>query len=300
MPIFVIQFLGMLLFGVGLGVGYQRWIQPRAAALTAPARRLLLLVLATLLGGAIGSPVWWFDMPWAFAWDLPPLAARLLAAAGLSFVVVSFITLERPTRRRCQLVVALLSMYLTPLVIAVLLFHRDRFDFSEPITYAFFAIAGSMTIAALGYLLRLPGGIPNEAPVAQTPHVSITGWLMLVAVIMLPWAGALFLSDRGPLVHVWVWPGDLLTSRLIGVMLLTIGGGALISLRDEQTARLMLAAVMTYGLAVALAGIWNVLSGRSIPIVYVTVFSCVGIGSAALLRRRPARDDQPTSNVARI
>ena len=35
-----------------------------------------------------------------------------------------------------------------------------------------------------------------------------------------------WVTDSGPVPFVWVWPGDLLTSRLIGVMLLTIAVGA--------------------------------------------------------------------------
>jgi hypothetical protein len=298
MPILVIQILGVLLFGVALWVGYRRWIQPRAATLSAPARRVLWLILVTLLGGGIGSPVWWFDMPWAFSWDLPPLAARLLAAAGWSFVVMSWITLEHPTRRRCRLILVLLALYLTPLLIAILLFHRDRFDFSAPITYVFFAIVLGMTSATLGYLLRLPADLPNEAPVASRPHPSTTAWLMLVATILLPWSAALFLTDRGPLAALWVWPGDLLSSRLIAVMLLTIGAGAIISLRDAQTARLLLAGMTTYGLAVTLAGMWNLLSGRPVPIIYVVVFCCVGIGSALLLRRAATTDSHPATTAA--
>ncbi|MCL4836227.1 MAG: hypothetical protein KJZ86_27555, partial [Caldilineaceae bacterium] len=36
--------------------------------------------------------------------DLPPLASRILAAAGWSFAVVCLLVLERPTDRRLRLV----------------------------------------------------------------------------------------------------------------------------------------------------------------------------------------------------
>jgi hypothetical protein len=297
MPIFAIQLLGLLLFGIALWIGYRRWIRPRAATFVAPARRMLLLILVTLLGGGIGSPVWWFDMPWAFSWDLPPLAARMLAAAGWSFVVMSFLTLERPTRRRCRLIVALLALYLTPLLIAILLFHRDRFDFSAPITYVFFAIVLGMTGPALVYVLRPPAGLPNDLPVAPRPHFSVAGWLILVAGILLPWSAALFLTDQGPLAPLWVWPGDLLTSRLVAAMLLTIGGGAIICLRDAHTARLLLAGLTTYGLSIAIAGLWNLLVARPVPMVYVVVFGCLGIGSALLLLGPAATSSLPAATV---
>jgi hypothetical protein len=279
--------VGVGILGAGLWFGYQRWIAPRSA-LDLHAKGLLALLVLTLMGGLIGSPFWWFDEPRSFSWDLPPLASRMLSAAGLSFVVGTFLTLQRPSARRIRLILIMLAVYLAPLVAAILLFHLDRFDFSAPISYAFFAIAGGMTLATLWYLLRR-APILDEAPHDHSPtHPFTHGWLALVAALTLVWGLALFATDSGPAPWIWVWSGDLLTSRLIGVMLLAIAAGALASLRHADSARVMLAVVLTYGMGLALAGLWNVTVARPLPLGYVLVFGALALGSAGLLVRRPA------------
>jgi hypothetical protein len=269
----------------GVWLCYRRWIRPRAQ-LGGQARGLLGLTIFAFIGGLVGSPVWWADAPWAFSWDLPPLAGRMLAAAGWTFVVVGFLALERPTAGRMRLVTVLLAVYLAPLVAAIVLFHLDRFDFDAPVAYAFFAIAVSMSVAALWYLFQPPTGFTIPAPIAPSPLVR--GWLALVALAAGLWGLALFASDSGPLPELWVWPGDLLTSRLIGVMLLAVAAGALYSLRDADTARLMLAGALTYGVGIVAANLWGLGGGQQIHAAYLLSFGLIGVGSAALLRRRQA------------
>lgn len=75
------------------------------------------------------------DHPSSFSWDLPPLASRMLAAAGWAFGVATLAALQRPVPHRTGLL--MLATYLAPLLAAVLLFHLDPY---APITYAFFAI----------------------------------------------------------------------------------------------------------------------------------------------------------------
>jgi hypothetical protein len=210
----------------------------------------------------------------------------MLAAAGWTFVVVGFLALERPTAGRMRLVTVLLAVYLAPLVAAIVLFHLDRFDFDAPVTYAFFAIAVSMSVAALWYLFRPPAGFVSLAPIAPSPLVR--GWLALVALAAGLWGIALFATDGGPLPQLWVWPGDLLTSRLIGVMLLAVAAGALYSLRAADTARLMLAGALTYGVGIVAANLWGLGGGQQIHAAYLLSFGLIGVGSAALLRRRQA------------
>jgi hypothetical protein len=274
------QIAGLLLLLAGIWLCYRRWIRPRAQ-LGAQARGLLGLTILALMGGAVGSPVWWADAPWAFAWDLPPLAGRMLAAAGWTFVVIAFLALERPTARRLGLVVLLLAVYLAPLVAAILLFHRDRFDFAAPVTYAFFVIAAGMSVATLWYLLRPPEGFAQAAPAPPTPLVR--GWLVLLALATGLWGLALFAADSGPAPQIWVWPGDLLTSRLIAVMLLALAAGAIYTLRDAGAARLMLAGALTYGLGVVAANLWGLGAGQPVRILYLAAFGLLGVGSAILL-----------------
>lgn len=138
----LLQLLGLALLIGGLWWGYRRWIAPRQQSLDLRSKGLLLLIILTLMGGFFGSPFWWLDEARSFAWDLPALASRMLAAAGWSFVVATAMALEQPTTGRLRLALLLLITYLGPLVVAILFFHLERFDFSAPITYAFFAIAG--------------------------------------------------------------------------------------------------------------------------------------------------------------
>jgi hypothetical protein len=279
----LLQFLGIFFLLGGLWFGYHRWIKPHAEQLDFQGRGLLFLVVLTLMGGFVGSPFWWLDEARSFSWDLPPLASRMLAAAGWSFVVGSYLALRHPSRRRIHLVVLLLVVYLVPLVAIILAFHLDYFDFRAPITYAFLAIAGGMSLASLWYLLRFPQALP-VTPADDIPaSAPVSLWLTLIAVVTAVWGLALFLSDSGPSRWVWVWPGDLLTSRLIGVMLLAIAAGAVSSRLYAGAARLMLAFTATYGLGVAAAGLWNALAGRPIPLAYVLVFSAIFAGSALLL-----------------
>jgi hypothetical protein len=99
------------------------------------------------------------------------------------------------------------------------------------------------------------------------------------------------------LTYIWVWSGDLLTSRLLGVMLLAIGVGALTSRRYADVARVMLATALTYGLGVALTGLWNVLLGQPIIVSYVVVFGLLFLGSAGLLLVDRPAVRQPSSLI---
>jgi hypothetical protein len=288
----LLQFLGLFFLLGGLWLGYHRWIKPHEEQLDFQGRGVLLLILLALMGGFVGSPFWWMDEARSFSWDLPPLASRMLAAAGWSFAVGSYLALRHPSRRRIHLVVLLLAVYLVPLVAVIFAFHLDYFDFTAPITYAFFAVAGGMSLASLWYALRFPQTLP-VMPTDNLPTSALVSlWLTLVAVVAAGWGLALFLTDSGPLRWLWAWPGDPLTSRLIGVMLLAIAVGAASSRRYVGVARLMLAFTATYGLGVAAASLWNALAGRPVPPAYALVFSAIFAGSALLLwinrrERRP-------------
>jgi hypothetical protein len=81
---------------------------------------------------------------------------------------------------------------------------------------------------------------------------------------------------------IWAWPGDLLTSRLIAVMLLTIAVGALYSLRQADASRVMLGVIAVYGFGVTLANLWNALAGKPINLLYVAAFGAMFLVSTAL------------------
>jgi hypothetical protein len=210
----------------------------------------------------------------------------MLAAAGWSFAVAGIAVLERPTPGRVRLFLLLLAIYLLPLVVVILFAHLDRFDFSRLITYGFFLIAGGLTVAAVWYLLR-PPALPQEdeeGPRFDTPVPRVeTAWLLLVATVTAAWGVALFVTDHGSPQQVWAWRGDLLTSRLIGVMLLAIAVGALASARDPRTVHLMLGVILTYAIGVVLANYWNSFSNKPVRGLYVAAFAVIAAGCAALI-----------------
>jgi len=281
----MVQLFGLGLLFVGLGVGYARWIKPHEASLNWQGKGLLLLVVLTLMGGFIGSPVWWLDDPRGFSWDLPPLASRMLASAGWSFVAVCFFALERPTFSRLRLVLVMLFVYLAPLAVAIVLFHLDRFNPAAPITYAFFIIVIFMVTASLGYLLQQPIIIPDEPRDQAASSQWVSYWLITVAVICGLWGLALFATDQGPSTLIWVWRGDLLSSRLIATMLFTITAGAITSYRRADVARLMLITILIYGIGLTVASLWNLTVGKPIPLFYLGVFGSIALISAILLKR---------------
>jgi hypothetical protein len=280
----LIQTLGLLALLAAVAWGYGHWVRPRSV--TTQGKILLLLLILTMAGGLIGSLAWWFDDPRAFAWDLPPLAGRMLAAAGWAFAAANFLVLGRPVTRSVRLVLLMLIVYLAPLAVAILLFHLDRFNWNEPVTYSFFVIVSLMLLPALWFLIRQPVIMP-DAPHDLAPTTpGVKGWLIVVAVITGLWGLALFLADSGPANLVWVWPGDLLTSRLIGVMLLTIAVGAAVSHRATTPARIMLVVILVYGVGVALANLWSLAAGKPVNWSYVVSFAVMAVVSAVFLLKK--------------
>jgi hypothetical protein len=82
---------------------------------------------------------------------------------------------------------------------------------------------------------------------------------------------------------IWVWPGDLLTGRLIAVMLLTIAVGAVYALRYADVSRVMLGVIAVYSFGVMLANLWNILASKPVNTSYVVTFGIMFLVSAILL-----------------
>src|SRR5688572_3833965 len=98
----IIQLIGLCALLGGTAWAYNRWIRPQSSHW--PTTGLPLLLTLVMMGGIIGSVGWWTDDPRSFAWDLPPLASRMLAAAGCAFGAAMLMTLQKPTGRRVRLV----------------------------------------------------------------------------------------------------------------------------------------------------------------------------------------------------
>jgi hypothetical protein len=273
------QLIGLCLLLGALGGGFGLLRRRYATRLAVQQQAILLLTLLTLAGGFIGAIPWWLDVSVSFAWDLPPLASRLLAAAGWAFALACGLALRHPTQRHLWLIMMMLVVYLAPLALAILLFHLDRFDPAAPITYAFFAIVTTLLLPTLWFCWR-PVGVVAETPADQRrPKAVVQGWLGLVALLTGLWGMALFVTQQGPSPLLWLWPQDLLASRLIAVMLLTIAAASLYSLRSATLARTTLAMTLLYGVGGVAAALWNVLAGKPIPIAYVFAFGLLALGS---------------------
>ena len=273
-----LQLLGLLALILGVALGYRRWIRPYHNQIARSQQSLLLLITLTFVGGFVGSFGWWFDVAASFSWDLPPLASRMLAAAGWSFAAGCWLALERPFLPRLRLIIIMLFVYLVPLAVAIVLFHLDRFDWTAPITYGFFAIVLLMVGLTVWHLFH-PLGI---IPVADDGVVTglAKGWLWATAVLTALWGLALFLTDAGPANLIWVWPGDLLTSRLIAVMLWTLTVTAVYSVRSREALSVALAVMIVYGIGVVAANVWNPVA---IKPLYTILFALLAVGCAGIL-----------------
>lgn len=272
-----LQILGLLILFLGVGLGYWRWIRPYHGQISRSQQSLLLLVILTFIGGFAGAFGWWFDVTASFSWDLPPLASRMLAAAGWAFAAGCWLALERPSRPRLRLIILMLFVYLAPLAAAIVLFHLGRFDWTAPITYAFFAIVVPMVLLTTWHLFHPLGII---AAVDDGPVVGMAKWwLWGTAVITAVWGLALFLTDAGPSPLIWVWPGDLLTSRLIAVMLWTLTVMAVYSVYSREALPVALAVMIVYGIGVIAANLW---SPAAIKPLYTFLFAVLVVGSAGV------------------
>jgi len=275
---------------------YFRWVHPHRGLGTSTVV-LMTLLAVTFVGGFGGAFVWWFPELGVFGWQLPLLASRLLSGAGLAFALISLAALRSPTPARVHLALIWLAVYLWPLALAAPIAHLDRFDFAQALVPAFFAVVAIMTGAATWFLLRRPWRLPAAGPQTATVRAAPVpaAWLTIVGSVFLVWAALLFATDKGFSDAIWIWPGDLLTTRLIATMLLTLSVGALLARSDADLAGLMLGAITLYGLTAVAAILVHGAMGRPFKIVYCVVFGIAAIGSIGLLiaRRRERLRSMP-------
>jgi hypothetical protein len=292
----LVQFIGTVALLIAVGWGYWRWVRPHESRIDNQGKGLLLLLLLTMMGGLLGGIGWWMDDPRAFPWDLPPVASRLLASAGWAFAVVTAIALQRPVFRRVRLILVMLFTYLIPLLLVIVLFHLDRFNFSAPITIGFFVTVTLLVVPTLWYLYQQPQIIPDEIHDSTRASETVQRWLTAVGILTILWGIALFRSDEGVIPLIWAWQGDPLTTRLIAAMLLTIAVGTGYGNRHEARSHMMLAVIVVYGLGIVTANLWNLLEGKPLNIAYTGIFAALSLVSAGLLFLERARD-KPVAKV---
>jgi hypothetical protein len=288
--------LALLILLASIGLGYVVWIRPIESRLDLRSKGALLFIVLTVFGAFWGALPWWFDDESSFAWDLPPLASRMLGAAGFTFVVAALFTLFRPNYDKLRLMLAMIAVYMLPLAVAILAFHLDRFDFSEPVVWGFFPLVAIMCGVVSFFLLNTPSVGLASTPTASETHALSKVWFLAVAAVTVLWGLALFVTDEGFSSEIWAWPGDLLSSRLISVMLLTLATVALYAVLHPSTTAMALAVTATYGLLGALANIWQDFLGKPVKYEYVGVLAIIGVVSVMLLLRhlleRPVPGDR--------
>jgi hypothetical protein len=225
-----------------------------------------LLAAATAVGGLVGAPFWWLDLPASFAWDLPFFASRMLAAAALAFGAGGIVALERRSRQAVSAYLWLTVVYLAPLAAAIVVLHLDRFDFAQPVTWGFFTIALGLPASILALArpsLAWPerDGKPGAAVLAMT----------IAGMVLLLWGLAMFAWPAAPVRAAFAWPGDPLTSRLIAAMLFTLGLAMAWAARDRAMTGFVAAFGGVYGLGVGAATGLQMLAGRPAPLLYAAV-----------------------------
>ncbi len=278
----------------GIAGGY-RVLAWRFAEPLGGAGRALLLVPVMTLAVAIGVPFWWAGAKESFPWLLPPLASRMLAAAGLSFVVLSWLVLRHPSRARVRLLLVMVAVYLVPLLAALWAFHLDRLNFAELIAGGFLILADGLAVLILAFLWRQPTIIEDGDRDRRPSPPPVRAFLLCVAAVCGAWGLALFASDQGPVAAIWVWPGDPLSSRLIGVMLLALAAGGLVSHARADAAGVMLWTTLTYGLGLAAASLWQLVATKPLTPAYLVVFGALAATAALLLVRGSATMRSPPS-----
>jgi hypothetical protein len=173
-----------------MAAAFARWGREPGEGRGSPVGRFVLI--ATAVGGLIGAPFWWLDLPPSFAWDLPPLASRMLGVAALAFGVTGIAVLEHPSAARERLFYMLILAYLVPLALAAVTLHLDRFDFARPVTYGFFAV---VIVLCVGSALELSRG-KDAGPVQCAPGGTVRGWLLVAGVALAVWGAALFATPH--------------------------------------------------------------------------------------------------------
>lgn len=264
------QGIGLFLLVVTL-TGGEALCQRRSPLHGRP-RLARMVILATTAGGVIGATAWMQALPWSFSWDLPPLAFRFLAVAGLAFGVCGLLALARPSPARSAQFLGLLGLYLGPLTLAILALHLDRFSFDRPVVIAFFAIV-------LLLLAGLAATLPQLPPRLSRPQGAIA---TLTSLIAAAWGLALFLWPAGPLPLIWPWPSDALTSRLIAAMFLTVAAAQ--PFAGDRASRISAHALTaTYGCGIALACLAQIAQGKPAPLAYLYIWGALGLLNAAKL-----------------
>ncbi len=277
------QSLGLVLLLIGMGL-VEAWLQHHNRMSGALRQARLLAVLAGV-GGLVGAVAWWQNLPYAFGWTMPPVAARYLSMAGIAFGFTALRAARIGTIGHLRLIAAMLAVYLGPLAVAALTLHLDRFDPAAPATYGFFTTVVVMLIAAIATLLRLPTNERGLSSDALT-FIGLSAGL---------WGVVLFLWPDGPIRTLWPWPDDPLTTRLIASMFLTVATACLMAEgRAERVTVELLCAL--YSTGIVFTTTLAVATGKPGSSTYLVFWTLVGITAIRAWIRGRVSSPRPGPN----
>lgn len=254
-----------------------------------------LLILALIVGGALGAISSFLLFRDAWVWPMPDLAYRFLAGAATAYVVGGILVWRRPVWPAIELLFASVLIYGIPLILAILM-DSDVIDWGKPIAWLFLAVVIPAVVISAGALWV------NRDVSRQVYGERLPRPLFIALVVLALMAGivglVVFVAPRESGV-LWPW-AELaawkpLDTRLLASMLLTIAGcAAQVAWRNSrQMAGVFLPMLAAYGIVTS-AGL--LIHARKTPamrtddLVYAGIF--ISIAVVLLLLFRPVHPAQ--------
>lgn len=247
-------------------------------------------------GGLWAAPAWWYGSEGSFPVALDPLTSQFLATTAAVFAMAALITLIRPTRQRMRFLMVLLLCHLGPLAAAMIVWHRDALDWTDPAAWGF----------ALAMVLLLPGALLGLlAPAGLIPPIDVRppargARLILGLSGVAAWALGLGLYIRpdGPVPELWLWAGDPLASRLMASALFALAGAAIVGAFAGRHSATALFLLVIWGAGLGLAVLPLHQAGAPLPWAWAGAWGAVAVLAAIQLmiganRRFRAPDPEP-------
>jgi len=288
--------IGLALFLVTLFLARAQLGLRVGRTMTRRERSEAMVAAMVFAGGLWAAPAWWYGSEGSFPFPLDPFSGRLLGAAAAVFAMAALITLIRPSRQRMRFLMVLVLCHLGPLAAALIVWHRDAFDWTDP---AAWGLVVAMVLLLPGALLGLlaPAGLTRAIDVRPPARGSrvILGLTGLAA-----WALglALYIRPDGPVPELWLWAGEPLTSRLMASALFALAGAAIIGAFAGRHSATALFLLVVWGAGLGLAVLPQHQAGEALPWAWAGLWGAVAVLAAIQLmiganRRFRAPDPEP-------
>jgi hypothetical protein len=176
------------------------------AAVFAAAAALFLAPTST-------NPIW--------AWPIPPFNARYVGAVYFAAFLPLLVMAIRGRWAPGRMVLWMIFVF-TSLILVVMVVHRSAFDWSRPVTWAFWFLYLFFPIASALFLRRLRSW--GAADAQATPP----GWSVMIPGIALGLGvyGLALLAIPSTATGFWPWPVDAFHARIYAATFVTPAVGA--------------------------------------------------------------------------